>query len=72
MAAPIDVRPLYYAAALSVARAATLGRTSRRPHIHKIFLDCLKLWELATAVLEMLRADLGALGEGKLEIETTQ
>ena len=59
-AAPIDVRPLYYAVVLSVARAVTLGRTARRPHVHKIILACPKLWSLATTFLEMICADLAS------------
>jgi hypothetical protein len=71
-AAPIDVRPLYLSVALSVARAVTLGRTARRPHVHTITLDCLKLWSLATAFPEIRCADLVVLGKSQLKIETTE
>ena len=57
-AGPINVRPLLSKVRKSIARAVTLGRTARRPHMHKLPLVELSLWELAVPFLNMLAAAL--------------
>ena len=70
-AGPINVRPLLSKVRKSIARAVTLGRTARRPHLHKLPLVELSLWELAVPFLNMLAAALSTT-DAKVTVQTTE